>query len=144
MWSRLTVVVRHAPHWHVRLRLLVLLRPTWRSQTWSCRVGCQRGISSYICIPASALSLFSTHIECFGIVASLAAALPLTRQVVDGRGRSRLRCLDRRRRGGLGCLLRRGLYGLCDCLDTVHLKSQAEVRSRRWGSLPSRSLPRGL
>lgn len=37
MWSRLTVVVRHAPHWQVRFRLLVLLRPTWRSHTWSCR-----------------------------------------------------------------------------------------------------------
>ena len=38
MWSRFTVVVRQAPHWQVRLRLLVLLRPTWRSQTWSCVV----------------------------------------------------------------------------------------------------------
>lgn len=35
MWSRFTVVVRQLPHWQVKLRLLVLLRPTWRSQTWS-------------------------------------------------------------------------------------------------------------
>jgi hypothetical protein len=38
MWSRLTVVVRHEFHWQVRLRLFVLLRPTWRSQMCSCRV----------------------------------------------------------------------------------------------------------
>lgn len=61
-----------------------------------------------------------THIERFGVVASLAAALPLAGQVVDGRGGCRLRRLDGRRCGGLCCLLRRGLHGLCDCLDTVH------------------------
>lgn len=64
----------------------------------------------------------ATHIECFGIVATLSAALPLASEVVDGRGGCRLRYLNRRRRGGLGCLLRRSLHGLCDCLDTFHLR----------------------
>lgn len=35
MWSRLTVVVLQSPHWQVRFRLLVLFRPTWRSQMCS-------------------------------------------------------------------------------------------------------------
>ena len=38
MWSRFTTVTRQVPQAQVRLRLLVLLRPMWLSQTCSYRV----------------------------------------------------------------------------------------------------------
>jgi hypothetical protein len=36
MWSRFTVVVRQVPQAQVKFKLFVLLRPTCRSQIWSC------------------------------------------------------------------------------------------------------------
>lgn len=67
----------------------------------------------------------STYIEGFGAVAALAAALPLTCQVVDGRALRALHGLDGRRGlvdellgllGGSLLLLCGGRDGLCDGL----------------------------
>lgn len=59
-----------------------------------------------VCALAADMTLANVVIECFSAVASLAAALPLAGQVVDGRALRSCWCLDGRRR------LRSGLLGL--------------------------------
>lgn len=68
------------PHWQVRLRLLVLLRPTWRSQTWSCsEVSTWHEVKGAITWDGR-----GTHVELLGGRAALATVLPLAGELVRG------------------------------------------------------------
>jgi hypothetical protein len=84
MWSRFTVVVRQLPHWQVKFKLLVLLRPTWRSQTWSWLM-----FSNRVTI---ATTPALTYIKLFSRRQTLAAGLPLTGERVGAGVCNRRRC----------------------------------------------------
>lgn len=84
-----------------------------------------------------------TYVECFGAVASLAAALPLTGQVVNSGALRILHRLHRRRGladellgllGGLLLLLSCGRDGLCYSL--FHLAGDGGVLKEEVKSLP--------
>jgi hypothetical protein len=104
MWSRLTVVVRQFPHWQVRFRLLVLLRPTWRSQTWSCGVVSRWSVTcnQHVWVNGKSAQrvntmLLESQIDLCAVESNLASWLSCTCGCVDAK-RDRLRAQKNTRR----------------------------------------------
>ena len=101
MWSRLTVVVRQLDHPQVRLRLLVLLRPTWRSHTCS---------YAQLAIPSQHMRERErerriegeAYVESLWSRAEFLAALPLTFERAGRVGAAGSDLLDSRGRDGGG------------------------------------------
>lgn len=136
IWSRLTVVVLQVPQWQVKFRLLVLLRPTWRSQTCSCFYKTQ----SVQCATTSISGeIGRAYVESFSGRRFLGAVLPLTRELLAHTIKRVVDCSGRG--GGSGghrsCGVRSRLR------DSVHRSlfthdgggSGRRLGSRRWGNI---------